>query len=72
MARGVARLAKLLELSRPCFDRGTTGLFLKGRRADDEIMEARRAWTFDLRAHSSITEPDGKILEIRDLERLGR
>jgi len=70
MARGVARLTKLLELSWSCFSRSTKGLFLKGRRAGDEIEEARQAWAFDLRAHSSVTEPDGKILEIRALERL--
>jgi 16S rRNA (guanine527-N7)-methyltransferase len=70
MARGVAPLAKLLEWSQPFFRGDTIGLFLKGRRVDGEIDEARKAWTFALRAHPSVTEPDGKVLEIRALERL--
>jgi len=70
MARGVAPLAKLLELSRPFFGRETVGLFLKGRRAEAEIDDARRGWAFDLRAHASMTEPDGQVLEVRALERL--
>lgn len=70
MARAVAPLARLLEWSQPFFRSGTVGLFLKGRRADQEIAEARKAWTFELRAHPSATEPDGTVLEIRALERL--
>jgi len=70
MARGVAPLVRLLELSQPFFRRATVGLFLKGRRADDEIAEARKGWTFDLDMHPSATEPDGKVLQVRSLERL--
>jgi len=69
MARGVAPLARLLELSHPFFRDGMTGLFLKGRRADAEILEARRAWMFDLRAHPSETEKGAKLLEIGGLGR---
>ncbi len=70
MARGVAPLTKLLEWSHPFFRSGTLGLFLKGRRANEEIALAREAWTFEARTHPSATEPDGKVLEIRALERL--
>lgn len=71
MARGVAPLARLLKWSEPFFrGSGAIGLFPKGRRADEEIADARKAWTFELRAHPSATEPGGKVLEIRALERL--
>lgn len=70
MARGVAPLATLFELSRPLFRCGTIGLFPKGRRANGEVAEARKAWTFDVRAHPSVTEPGGKVLEVGALERL--
>ncbi|MFP4537221.1 MAG: 16S rRNA (guanine(527)-N(7))-methyltransferase RsmG [Dichotomicrobium sp.] len=70
MARAVAPLATLFELSRPFFRSGTVGLFPKGRRAKDEVAEARKAWTFRLRAHPSATEPGGKVLEVGSLERL--
>ncbi len=70
LARGVAPLARLLELSRPFFRSGTVGVFLKGRRAEEEVAEARKAWAFDLQAHPSATDPYGRVLEIRALERL--
>lgn len=70
MARGVAPLTRLLALSQPFFGAETIGLFPKGQRAHAEIREARKAWAFDLRAHPSVTDPDGKILEVRGLERL--
>jgi 16S rRNA (guanine527-N7)-methyltransferase len=70
MARGVAPLARLLKWSEPFFRAGAIGLFPKGRKADEEIADARKAWTFELRAHPSATEPGGKVLEIRALERL--
>lgn len=70
MARGVASLARLLDLSEPFFRSDTIGLFLKGRRVDEEVAQARKAWTFELHAHPSVTEPEGTVLEIRALERL--
>jgi 16S rRNA (guanine527-N7)-methyltransferase len=65
MARGVAPLDRLLELAAPFFYSGAAGLFPKGRRALQEAAEARRTWQFELRTHASMTDPDGRILEIR-------
>jgi len=65
MARGVAPLDRLLDLAEPFFSLGAAGLFPKGRRAEQEVSDARRTWQFELCAHASMTDPDGRILEIR-------
>lgn len=66
-ARALAPLDRLLALSSPLFAPGTTGLFLKGRQAEQELAEARTQWTFDARLHPSVTGPDGHIVEVGSL-----
>jgi 16S rRNA (guanine527-N7)-methyltransferase len=68
-ARAVAPLVKLLAFARPMLDRGALGLFLKGRDAEAEIAEARKLWRFDLTIAPSLSDTQGRILEIRDLAR---
>jgi 16S rRNA (guanine527-N7)-methyltransferase len=63
-ARAVAPLTRLLGFARPMLDRGARGLFLKGQGAEAEIAEARRTWRFAHRAHRSLSDPDGRILEV--------
>lgn len=70
-ARALAPLSQLLDLSAPLLCRGARGLFLKGRRTGDEIAQARRAWTFDVRLHDSLTDPEGRIVGITGLKRGG-
>lgn len=65
MARGVAPLDRLLELVEPYFRSGAVGLFPKGRRAEQEVADAKRTWQFELRTHASTTDPGSRILEIR-------
>ena len=68
-ARAVAPLAKLLGFAKPMLDRRALGLFLKGRDAEAEVAEARKLWRFDLISTPSLSDPDGRILQIRDLAR---
>lgn len=63
-ARAVAPLGKLLDLSGSLFGPETRGLFLKGRRAGEEVDAALGAWTFGHQTHSSRTDADGVIIEI--------
>jgi 16S rRNA (guanine527-N7)-methyltransferase len=68
-ARAVAPLTRLLAFAKPTLDRDALGLFLKGRDAEAEIAEARKTWRFEVRAIPSLSDPQGRILEIRRLAR---
>ncbi|HEY3797926.1 MAG TPA: 16S rRNA (guanine(527)-N(7))-methyltransferase RsmG [Caulobacteraceae bacterium] len=63
-ARAVAPLEKLLGFAKPCLDRGATGLFMKGRSAESEIVAARARWRFDCEAIPSRSDPEGRILKV--------
>lgn len=68
-ARAVASVPALLELSYPALSRGAVALFAKGRRYGEELTEASRSWTFQVDAIVSRTDPDGRILRLRDVSR---
>jgi 16S rRNA (guanine527-N7)-methyltransferase len=69
-ARALAPLGKLLDLARPLLADTTVALFLKGRDASREVEEAQRRWRFQVKATPSRTDPDGRIVEIRQLRTL--
>ena len=66
-ARALAPLGRLLELAQPFIAATTVALFLKGRDYTREIAEAQRRWRFQVRTTPSRTDPDGRIVEIRQL-----
>ncbi|HVN02526.1 MAG TPA: 16S rRNA (guanine(527)-N(7))-methyltransferase RsmG [Caulobacteraceae bacterium] len=68
-ARAVAPLVRLLGYAQPCLARGAIGLFPKGRGAEAEIAEARKAWRFRCEAIPSRSDPDGRILRVEGLAR---
>jgi len=68
-ARAVAPLVRLLAFARPYMTRGAIGLFPKGRGAEAEIAEARLAWRFTCNAIPSLSDPDGRILNMEGLAR---
>ena len=68
-ARAFAPLDRLLGLVFPVFSRQTVGIFLKGRDFDREIALARQSWAFDVELRESKTDPDGRIVVVRDLAR---
>ena len=68
-ARALAPLSRHLELSAPWLVRGSTGLFHKGRDYRREVEESLNAWSFDLVEHPSKLNPQGVVLEIRQLVR---
>ncbi len=67
VARACAPLAKLLGLAQPLLAPGGRALFLKGRRAEEELTAAREAWTMTLARHQSRTDPDSTIFEASDI-----
>jgi 16S rRNA (guanine527-N7)-methyltransferase len=71
-ARALAPLGKLLDMARPLFADTTVALFLKGRDASKEIAEAQRQWRFQVETTPSRTDPEGRIVGIRQLGTLER
>jgi 16S rRNA (guanine527-N7)-methyltransferase len=68
-ARAVAPLGRLLGFARPYLEKGAVGLFAKGRGAEAEIAEARRAWRFTCNMTPSLSDPEGRILRVEGLSR---
>lgn len=66
-ARALAPLPKLLDLASPWLVDGGRGLFHKGREYRSELKESAHAWSFDLVEHRSRIDPEGVILDIRNL-----
>jgi 16S rRNA (guanine527-N7)-methyltransferase len=69
-ARAVAPLKLLLN---QCFSllkkNGVTALFPKGQNVQAELDEATRLWSMDVTLVPSRTDPEGRIVVIRSLER---
>lgn len=66
-ARALAPLPKLLGLVLPYFSPRTVALFPKGRDVDSEIGEAQRMFGFDAELAPSMTDPDGRVVIVRNL-----
>ncbi|WP_404418053.1 16S rRNA (guanine(527)-N(7))-methyltransferase RsmG [Brevundimonas vesicularis] len=68
-ARAVAPMERLLGYAQPYFQRGAQGLFLKGERAESELIEARKSWHFEAELAPSQSDVRGRIVTIRSLRR---
>ncbi len=72
-ARGCAPLAELLgyayKIPGPAAGRRPCCLFLKGRRVDEELTEARKRWKMTVEPFPSRTDASGTILRIGLLNR---
>jgi len=68
-ARAVAPMEKLLGYAQPYFQRGAQGLFLKGERAESELIEARKSWHFEAELAPSQSDPRGRIVTVRSVRR---
>ncbi len=70
-ARAVTALDGLLGYCAPFAKENPdlTMIFPKGRKAEEEITQARTAWDFDLEKVPSQTDPEGVILVIKNLRK---
>lgn len=66
-ARALAPLPRLIPLVAPFFSDATVGLFLKGREFAAELEQAQLGWTFDVQLHPSVTDGEGRIVEVSRL-----
>ena len=71
-ARALADLSTLLKFALPYALQNPDLVLLlpKGGNAGQEIEEAQKTFAFDVTAHQSITNPEAKILEIRQLTKI--
>ena len=70
-ARALTTLSTLISLTERHLNPSGVALFHKGRRAEDEIAEARKAWQFDLEERPSFTDPQARLLVIQRIARAG-
>ena len=68
-ARAFAPMPKLLEYALPFWGAQTTGIFLKGRQASDEIDAAREFFNFDVDKIASVTDSEAAIVVVTNLKR---
>lgn len=69
-ARALACLPQLLEWAAPKLQPGGICLFLKGRKADDELTEAQARWHMTVARTPSRTDPEGVILALSHIRRV--
>lgn len=69
-ARALAPLNDLLALLTPHLSENGIALLPKGRNNAEELEIARRHWHFNVTAHQSVTSPEARILEIKDITRV--
>lgn len=71
-ARALASLDQLLAWAEPYLTTGTTCLFLKGAKAEDELTAANGSWTMGVERHQSLTDSSGVILKLHNIQRRGQ
>lgn len=69
-ARAVAPMEKLLGYAQPYIAAGGQGLFLKGQRAEDELLQARRSWHLEAELLPSASDDRGRLVLVRSLRRV--
>lgn len=68
VSRGLGNLETLLSYSQQLLNKDGYCLFLKGKKVDEEIAQAEQKFMFNYKKHSSITDQNGIILEIRNIK----
>jgi 16S rRNA (guanine527-N7)-methyltransferase len=72
VARALAPLPALLDLTAKLPFRPQRMLFLKGQDVDVELTKATKCWNISFSKHSSRTQQNGCILEINEAERVSK
>jgi len=69
-ARALAPLAKLLGYAQKSLAPSGIALFLKGKRLEEELTDAGKAWKMTLERFPSLTDPGGWVLRVREITRV--
>lgn len=66
-ARAFAPLPRLLTYAQPFWGEGTKAILLKGQNAPEELTEAKKYWTFNVKMQQSRSDENSDILMIEGL-----
>jgi 16S rRNA (guanine527-N7)-methyltransferase len=69
-ARAVANLSKLFSLALPLTDKKTVLILPKGKTYQEEIIEAKKIWAFDVIVKKNQVSDDGVVLIVSNLRKL--
>jgi len=70
-ARALSTLSTLLPLIERHINSDGQAILHKGKKAGEEIADARQNWRFDLEEFSSLTDLGGQILIVKGISRVG-
>ena len=68
-SRALARLNKLFTYSQKFIKKNTVLIFLKGKTVNDELIEAKKIWSFHYEKHKSLSDHRGCILVLKNLKK---
>ena len=71
-ARAFAPLDELLGFAEPFFLAGAMGLFHKGQDVDAELTRAAKSWKISAKKHSSATDSQAVLLEVKEIAHVDR
>jgi 16S rRNA (guanine527-N7)-methyltransferase len=69
-ARALAPLPELLGFVAPFLKMGAQALLLKGQDVEGELTQAAKYWKIEAQLKPSKTDPKGRIMVVRDLQRI--
>jgi len=70
ISRGLAPLEKLLVYAEPFLRNDSMCLFLKGKKADEELTQTQKNWIMQVTKIQSQSDPSGTILKLENVKRL--
>lgn len=68
-SRALAPLEKLLGFSDMLMKAEGRSIYLKGRKSEEEIIEAQKSWNFEFQSEVSLSDPEGQLLIIERMTR---
>lgn len=70
VSRALSNLNKLFFYSQNIFNKKTVLIFLKGKQINKEIQKANKFWKFQYNLYPSISDKRGRIIVIKDLNKI--
>ena len=68
-SRALSNLDKLFSYSHKLMKKNTVLIFLKGKTVNEEIVRAKKNWSFKYEKHQSISDSRGSLIIVTDLKK---